>query len=87
MSTLTNIEPFHAKQTLEQYNLGLGINSMEGKEQKHQQIKKYMHNTTFQCRWQRIFSHEYIQLVYLRENGFDQKKYVKHGVKYIPDVH
>ena len=84
--TLTNIAPFHAKQTLDQYNLGLGINSMEEREQKHQQIKKYMHNTTYHNRWPRIFKHEYIQLIHLRENGFDQKNYLKRGTKYIPDV-
>ena len=83
---LTNCSPFHAKQTLDECNFGLGINSMEGREQKHEQIKKYMNNTTFNCRWPRIFRHAYIQLIYLRENGFDQKMYMRRGVKYNPDV-
>ena len=45
-----------------------------------------MNNTTFSCRWPRIFRHEYIELKYLRENGFDQKIYTKRGINYIPDV-
>ena len=36
---LTNCPPFHAKQTLDEYNFFLSINSMEGREQKYQQIK------------------------------------------------
>ena len=32
--------PYHAKLTLKQYGLGLGVNCMEGREQKHQRIKK-----------------------------------------------
>ena len=83
---LTNCSPFHAKQTLDEYNFGLGINSMEGREQKHQQIKTYMNNITLSCRWPRIFRHECIQFIYLRENGFDQNIYTKRGIIYIPDV-
>ena len=45
---LCNIAPNHAKETLLLCGLGLGINSMEAREQKHQKIKKYAENTTFQ---------------------------------------
>ena len=83
---MTTCSPFHVKQTLDEYNFGHGINSMEGTDQTHQQTKRYMNNTTLNCRWTRIFRHENIQLIYLRENGFDQKIYAKRGVKYIPDV-
>ena len=58
---------------------------MERREQKHQAIKKYSKNTTFQNRWPLIFRHEYVQLIYLRENGFDNVRYMKRGVKYIPE--
>ena len=58
---------------------------MEGREQKHQQISKYSKNTTFQCRWPMIFRHEFIHLVYLRENDFDTLKYIKKGRQYLPD--
>ena len=82
--TLCNCVPFYAKQTLEMYGVGLGINTMEGREQKHQMLAKYSKNTTQQCRWPRIFRHEFLHLVYLRENGYDQIKYRKRGTPYIP---
>ena len=50
---------------------------MEGREQKHQMIAKYSENTTPQNRWSMIFRHEYLQLIYLRLNGYDDIKYLK----------
>ncbi|XP_057297789.1 uncharacterized protein LOC130628799 [Hydractinia symbiolongicarpus] len=83
--TLCNCIPFHAESTLLCYGFGIGCNSMEGREQKHQMIVKYSNNTTFQCRWPRIFHHEYIQLLHLRENGYDKLHYVSRGSDYIPE--
>ena len=83
--TICNAAPYHARKTLNEYGLGLGSNTMEGREQKHQAIEKYSKNTTFQNRWPLIFRHEYVQLIYLRENGFDNVRYMKRGVKYIPE--
>jgi len=39
-------EPVHASETLRLYGYGIGCNAMEAREQKHQQIAKYSHNTT-----------------------------------------
>lgn len=58
---------------------------MEGREQKHQSIKKYSMNTTYQSKWSLIFRHEFIQLIYLRENGYDDTNYVKRRKSYLPD--
>ena len=57
---------------------------MEGREQKHQQIKKYIKNTTVQNKWRYIFRHEYVQLIYLRENGYDTVKYRHSQQRYVP---
>lgn len=84
--TLCNVFPVHAKNCLDDYGFGLGCNSMEAREQKHQQISKYAHNTTFQCRWPMIFRHEFLQLIFLRENGYDEKNYRKRSISYIPDI-
>ena len=73
LRTLANVAPVHAKQLF--YRLGLGSNTMEGREQKHQQIARYSENATYQNRWKYVFRHEYIQLIYLRENGFDNTSY------------
>ena len=83
--TLCNVAPVHAEQTYHSYNFGLGCNCMEAREQKHQQIAKYAQNTTFQLRWPLIFRHEYIRLVYLRENGYDQTRYHKNNLSYLPE--
>jgi len=84
--TVCNSVPVHAKVCYNAYSFGLGCNTMEGREQKHQAISKYAHNTTYQHRWPLIFRHEYIHLVYLRENGFDHVKYNKKHIPYILDV-
>ena len=57
---------------------------MEGREQKHQAISKYSNNTTVQNRWPMIFRHEFLQLIHLRENGFDNLYYRKRPKKYVP---
>ena len=82
---LCNAAPSHAKETLTLYGLGLGVNSIEGREQKHQRIKKYMDNTIYQNKWPMVLRHEFLQLVYLREMGFDENKYIRKQKNYIPD--
>ena len=84
--TLANVAPVHTKQLYNLLHLGLGSNTMEGREQKHQQLQRYSENATYQDRWRYVFRHEYIQLIYLRENGFDTISYRKRGTKYIPEV-
>ena len=78
--------PFHSSLTFDKYGFGLGCNTMEGREQKHQRIEKYMRQSTWHNRWEMAFQHEYVSLIYLRSNGFDELKYKKHGVKYIPET-
>ena len=51
MCVLCNISPFHAKTTLSLYGLGLGVNLMKTREQKHQKLKKYAENTTVCNKW------------------------------------
>ena len=82
--TLCNVTPIHASICFEKYNMGLGCNTMEGREQKHQAITRYAENTTFQNRWPLIFRHEYIQLIHLRENGFDKLNHIKRTKPYVP---
>ena len=84
--TICNAAPYHAKQTLAEYNLGLGVNSMEGREQKHQSIERYSRNTTYRDRWPMIFRHEFIQLIHLRESGFDTVNYLKKHKSYMPEI-
>lgn len=49
--TLGHIAPVHAQQVFSQYNKGLAIVTMEGREAKHIFLKKISQNTTYQRRW------------------------------------
>ena len=53
-----------------------------GKRTETSANNKYSNNTTYQNRWADIFHHDYIQLIYLRENGFDFKKYQQSKTTY-----
>ena len=84
--TLCNAAPVHAEICVNKYGFGLGCNTMEGREQKHQMIGKYAENTTVQNKWPLILRHEFIQLIHLRENGYDLKVYRKKSLKYVLSV-
>ena len=81
LSVLCDIAPYHAKGTLSLYGLGLGINSMEARKQKHQKIK-YAGYTIIQNKWPMIFSHAFVHEFFLRERGFDEITYTKKPGKY-----
>ena len=80
------LAPVNFQESIEKLKLGLGINTMENREQKHQIIKKYSDNTTVQDRWPHVFRHEFIQLVYLRDHGFDLSRYRKRNTRHKPDL-
>lgn len=65
--TLGFVVPAHAKDMVIEYKMRLGLNSMEGREAKNISIARYAGNTNFQFRWQQIFMHEHISLLWLRE--------------------
>ena len=83
--TVGNTVPFYSSKTLSEYSLGLGCNTMEGREQKHQCIAKYAENSTHQNRWDYSFMPEVMKLVHLRNNGYNKRKYRKTKSRYIPD--
>ena len=82
----TQATPVHAKDLFNKLRLGLGCNTMEGREQKHQHIDKHFENSLYQKPWKFVFHHEYIQLMYVPENNFDNVKYLKRISQYIPNV-
>lgn len=53
------------------YGLGLGPNSMEGREAKHVFVSKYSNNTMFYSCWEQIFLHEFASLLWLRGKGYN----------------
>jgi len=83
--TLGHVVPVHTKDMKGKYGMGLGLNSMEGRESKHVSISKYSVNTNYNSRWEQIFMHEYISLIWLRERGYNLTKPVSSsGLRYIP---
>ena len=68
------IVPAHTQHMKGKYGLGLDLNSLEGREAKHVFIAKYSRNTNYQNRWEQIFQHEIVSLVWLRERGYNFSK-------------
>ena len=66
--------------------MGLGLNSMEGREAKHIAISRYSHNTAYLHQREQIFRHEYISLIWLREKGYNTNIAVSSSrkLRYIP---
>ena len=83
--TLTNVAPQHCQQIYNQFSVGLGINTMEARENKHLHLKKYMKNSQPQKKWSSAFLHEFAQSVYLTENGHDRRTYRKTRQEYLPE--
>lgn len=82
--TIGHIVPVHAQQLQETLGLGLGINTMEGREAKHVTLAKFTSNTQFNNRWNQVFKHEYISLFWLRQSGCDETVYKHTSNVYIP---
>lgn len=83
--TLGNIIPVHVKQMCDKYGMGLALNSMEGREAKHICIGRYCKNTNHKTRWEQVFLHEYVSLLWLRERGYNTSKPVSSvSSRYIP---
>ena len=82
--TIGHVVPVHAKQIQENLGMGLGINTMEGREAKHISLANFTKNTQFNNRWSQVFRHEYITLFWLRENGCDETVYKHTSDVYIP---
>ena len=57
---------------------------MEGREAKHVALKRLSVNTTYQNRWQEIFRHEFIMLIWLPEQGHEPCSYEPRKSVYIP---
>ena len=77
--------PFHTKQLVEDLGVGLGINSMQGRESKHQQIASFAEFALVKNRWEKVFRHEYMSLIWLRKQTPHLDSYRKCKDKYSPD--
>lgn len=74
----------HTKQIKQKLGVGLGVNTMEGRESKHVSLARFARNTHHSTPWVQVFRHEYISLIWLRENRCDLVKHTPTRNKYIP---
>ena len=82
--TLGHVVPVHTNKLFDKYNTGLGLNTMQGREAKHQLLVAYSKNPTVKNRWQQVFRHEYMTLTWLREQNPFRDNYCKSSYKYVP---
>ncbi len=68
--TIGHVVPAHTQKMKQAYGMGLGLNSMEGREAKQIAIAKYAANTAQAFRWEQVFHHKYISLIWLRSRGY-----------------
>ena len=82
--TLGHMVPVHCSQVFEKYGRGLGMVTMEARKAKHIFLKKLSENTTYQNRWLEIFRQEFIMLIWLPQQGYQQPGTKCQNVAYIP---
>lgn len=76
--------PFHSLSLFEKFGVGLGINTMQGREAKHQKLATYSKFSLPRDRWEKVFLHEHMCLIWLRKHNPHNVKYCKSKVTYIP---
>ena len=107
--TLGHVVPVHTNKLFDKYNTGLGLNTMQGLEAKHQRLGAkhqrlgakhqrlgakhqrlgakhqrlgaYSKNTTVKNRWQQVFRHKYMTLIWPREQNPFRDDYCKSSCK------
>lgn len=67
--TLGHVVPVRTREMFSKYGKGLALNSMEGREAKHQAIFRYAQNSNYNTHWLQVFRHEFVPLIWLRERG------------------
>ena len=82
---LGHVVPVHMREIFTKYGVGLSINSMEGREAKHQAIARYAQNSTFNTCWQQVFCHEFVALIWLQEKGHNLTNTTSSKETYIPN--
>ena len=81
--TIGHVLPVHAMQVYNIYKQGLLTVTMEEREAKHIALQRLSVNTTYQQRWQEIFRHEFVMLIWLPEQGYEPCSYAPSKSVYI----
>lgn len=84
--TIGHAVPFHTELLFNKFGLGLGVNSMQGREAKHVRIAQYAKHATLSSRWVMVFRHDYITGIWLRMQDPSSVPYHKNKEVYEPEI-
>lgn len=76
--------PFHNKELFRKFGLGLGINTMQGREAKHVTLSSFAQHATLSTRWSLVMRHEYIRSIWLRKIDPFHFRYARCKDRYTP---
>ena len=76
--------PRHFRLIYEKYGVGLGINSMQGREAKHVSLQQYARHSNLSGRWKNALKHDYISSIWLRKLEPFHFAYSKSKQSFIP---
>lgn len=76
--------PYHSSSLFSAFRVGLGVNTMQGKEAKYQKLATYAEFSLPKDRWEKVFLHEHMSLIWLRQQNPHLVKYSKSKLQYIP---
>lgn len=77
--------PRHLQILFDRYGMGLGLNSMQGREAKHVRLSQFAKHSTKSTRWSMVLRHDYISNVWIRKHEPSRLSYTKYKMHYIPN--
>ena len=82
--TIGHCTPYHTQLLYDKFRLGLGLNTMQGREHKHIKISNYANYSISANRWGLVFRHEFVSSIWLWEHDplSDHYKYME--TNYVP---
>ena len=76
--------PYHTRILFNKYKLGLGVNSMQGREAKHVRLQQYTKHASLASRWEVVLKHDFVSNIWLRRADPRHFGYTKCTDQYIP---
>ena len=76
--------PAHLEILFQRYTVGLGINSMQGREAMHVILSQFAKHSTKTTRWAMVLRHDFIANVWIRKQDPSYCTYTKYEHCYIP---
>ena len=71
--------PRHVQIIFDKYGLGLGLNSMQGREAKHVRLAQYAKHSTKTTQWHMVLQNDYIANVWIRKQDPCHTSYTKYS--------